>query len=392
MPMRNNILIGCALLTATLGTSSLIKAAPPATKATARTAAVTISSPKNNSQVTSPLTVSGRAAPGSPVKVSVEAVYDSGRQNIKNTNVRPARNGTWKTAPITLQMPQDARNGRFEITASQMASGNTPKKERAQSSATVTVKLQQMKIIGAKPKLPIGRIEPNAPVVEVKPDTPEILPLDPVPVITSPTRNSSVSSPLVVRGTARKTNDRVMVDIKATFTGGEMLLKQHTPLTVDNNGQWRAPATELWLPYGAKNAEFKITASQAGRKSQVIVKPASSIPYELAKPTITSPARNARIALPGTVRIQGTGIPGHTIDVAVRGYWGSRYGNGNRQAGHGTAVVGANGQWSVGIAVEQVVPGGDTWTENYYKISAKQAFPGNKFSAVVTSTFNSTGN
>lgn len=382
MQIKNNILIGFTLLTATFGISNQTKAAP----ATIKTAAITISSPKNNAQVSSPITISGKATAGQQVKVSVEAVYDGGRQNITNVNVIPVKNGVWKTRSIALQLPEGAKNGRFEITASQTIN------RRIQKSRTVTVKLKQMNIAQVKPEI---KQIPKKPTLTPYPPSGSSL----APVITSPVKNTSVSSPLTVQGTAtrtvRGTNEDVTVTIRSTFTGGSVLLKQYT-LTLDNNNRWHTPATELWLPYGAKNAKFEITATQTielvKRTTKVIVNPSSNVSYQLAKPTITSPSRDSRVALPKTINIQGTGIPGHNIDVSVRGYWGSIHGNGNREAGHGSAVVGSNGTWTARIAVEQVVPAGDVYRENYYKISAKQAFPDNKFSATVTSTFHSTGN
>ena len=117
-----------------------------AATAAAQTAVLTVTAPTDNAQVTSPLTVSGRALGGAIVDVAIRAegtkvtrvlLFESRRpytQELGTQQIQATANGVWATRPIELPAPKDVEGLKFVITVTQTDSQN-----RRSDPITVTV-------------------------------------------------------------------------------------------------------------------------------------------------------------------------------------------------------------------------------------------------------------
>ena len=100
-------------------------------------------------------------------------------------------------------------------------------------------------------------------------------------IITSPTDNQQVKSPLVVKGNADR-NSVIEVNVNLTYSGGSQDLGTFEVNTT-KDGSWATIPINLWMPEGAKNVQFNITASIAqGDKTYttkiVSVRPPQKVP------------------------------------------------------------------------------------------------------------------
>ena len=82
---------------------------------------------------------------------------------------------------------------------------------------------------------------------------------NPILIITSPTKNEQVESPLIVKGNANR-NTVLEVNVLVNYTGGSQDLGTFK-VTTNNVGSWSTIPINLWMPEGAKNVRYDITAS-----------------------------------------------------------------------------------------------------------------------------------
>ncbi|MDG4945248.1 OmpA family protein [Weeksellaceae bacterium KMM 9713] len=82
---------------------------------------------------------------------------------------------------------------------------------------------------------------------------------NPILIITSPTKNEQVKSPLIVKGNADR-NTVIEVNVVVNYTGGSQDLGTFK-VNTKSDGSWSTIPINLWMPEGAKNVKFDITAS-----------------------------------------------------------------------------------------------------------------------------------
>lgn len=315
MPYNNRFFVFLTLAVILLMGRDVVSSAPLDNLRRPPQGTLSIISPSNNMRVNSPLTVQGRSTRGAQVEVSIKAVYAGGEQDL-GTFKAHAQVGKWETTPIQLWLPEGARNARYQISAVEIT--------RDKTSDPVTVTVLPPRNILFRP-VPGGRGQTQQRTLRA-------------PSITSPANNARVTSPLTIQGTSDK-NAQIEINVKATYSGGEQDLGTFRA-SADNSGKWKTTPIGLWLPEGAKNAKYQISATQTvgGKKSApraVTVLPPLTVRYVpgpilapgvVAVPTapgrrdnslsITSPAGDAKLGTKITVR--GTGVPGANVDVTVR--------------------------------------------------------------------------
>lgn len=189
--------------------------------------APTIQFPGRNAHVTTPLTVNGTAQAGSRVQVKVKGNWEPGGKSNRqisrvlgdSTVVVNAQN-QWKTAPIKLDVPENARNVSFEISAIQLYA------DGRKSPASVVTAKPALKALAAPPMVQATA----APMLS----------------ITSPENGDKVSSPLIVKGTAIGGTDvDIHVRISIYADGASVKTVRHTSRALKGipikNGAWSTP-------------------------------------------------------------------------------------------------------------------------------------------------------
>lgn len=116
------------------------------TTAVTQTGVLSVTTPQDNAEVQTPLTVRGRALGGAIVDVAIRAegtkvtrvlLFESRRpytQELGTQQIQAANNGTWATRPIELPTPKDVEDLKFVITVTQTDSLN-----RRSDPVTITV-------------------------------------------------------------------------------------------------------------------------------------------------------------------------------------------------------------------------------------------------------------
>gem|GEM_PF-5654618 len=294
-----------------------------------------ITAPADNARVGSPLTISGTGSKNSSVDVNVVAHYTATagthkiarQQDLGTFRANTGNDGKWKTSPVNLWLPENAKNARFEIKATQKIGSRN----------------YTSNVIKVLPPLNIKLIPINPSLFR------------PAPTITSPTDNARVRSPLTIKGTAGKGN-QVEVTVKSTFTGGEQHLGTFT-VRANSSGKWQTTPINLSAPSGARNIKYVVSALQMtdGKKSlstSIQLSPLGIIvpmpmPQIVPVPQVTQPHSNAKVNSPFSVR--GTGITGDKVRVNVIASWKERVGfttkSGHRDLGTHTVNVDTHGKW-----------------------------------------------
>lgn len=201
--------------------------------------------------------------------------------------------------------------------------------------------------------------------------------------ISSPKNNSSVDSPLTVRGTA-PANQQVGVNVTAVFDGGQRNLGTMNT-TANKSGHWTTRPIQLLLPKNAKNAQFKIVASyKVGklthtsgtvkvRLKQKLVPvqpniekkpnfipaqprpiPAPVKPRNYVKPDITSPRASLYLSMPNNYPVKGKATPDRDVKVTVIGKWTENGRSKTRQIDQKTVRTASNGKWTAEMRFESV--------------------------------------
>jgi|GEM_PF-6928394 len=217
-------------------------------------------------------------------------------------------------------------------------------------------------------------------------------------VISSPKNNSSVDSPLTVRGTAPK-NQRVGVNVTAVYDGGQRNLGTMNT-TANGSGHWATKPIQLLLPENAKNAYFKIVASykvgkqthtssiikvqlkqklvpvrpniEAKDKLKPMPKAVPVKPTNYVKPDITYPTAGLYLTMPYHYPVRGKATPNRNVKVTVIGKWTEDGRSKSRQIDQKTVRTASNGKWSVDMRYESV---GVNYPTSYDVIAEDIAFP-----------------
>lgn len=113
------------------------------------------------------------------------------------------------------------------------------------------------------------------------------------PNITSPSNNSSVASPLTIKGKASK-NGQVEVTLEATFNGGNQDLGTFK-VNANSQGEWSTSPINLWVPEGSKNVKFVIKATQTINNNQSGPTTITVLPPQMIR-TIAHTQINGQIA------------------------------------------------------------------------------------------------
>ena len=200
-----------------------------------------ITSPEPNDRVASPLTVEGTAAKNNDVQINLKAIFDGGDQDLGTFTATADADGKWHSTPIGLWLPENAKNAKYEITASQKLGGKNYAK-------TITV-LPPIHVILQPIPIPLPQI---------------IMP----PTITLPHENDTVSSPLTIHGTGVKGNT-IEVRVSAKWVKKIAFLKFDKDkdfgtfaIIVPPNGKWHTSPIDIKVDNNAEDIEYTITAVQ----------------------------------------------------------------------------------------------------------------------------------
>lgn len=351
----------------------------------------TITSPKNNARVNSPLTVKGTAPKESKISISIKATFKSGSQDLGTFSATANSSGKWQTSPINLWAPEGAKNLRYEVVASRtvrMKGKTTKRRIQRYTSEKVIVspakkvlfvpvaQLTEKKLRALNPRATLVLKPTLKPVLKpilqparIDPITGELIrpsvPSGPNVTITSPNRNATVDFPLNIKGTAaRNSRIQVLITTECQIYGQNTLRRTKAYTSSDNNGKWQ---TGMLFSIQAAEADGNVTHKisavriendrEQGNTASVIV---SSQPREFSGLKITSPESNLyqgeEVTSPITVK--GRAIKGHTVEIRVQ--TGSRNaGNYNQPGYSGSRViknwfpvtVNSQGHWSSRINI-----------------------------------------
>ena len=110
------------------GTTATIPATAPV-QVLAAPVRLTVNAPGNGATVSSPLTISGKGAPGATVNISITATGTQlfilqYNEDLGTLQVRVDNNGNWQTPPINLTKPKNVSGLSYIITASQTDGAN----------------------------------------------------------------------------------------------------------------------------------------------------------------------------------------------------------------------------------------------------------------------------
>ena len=335
---------------------------------------LTITTPTNNGRVSSPLTITGTASKDTNVSISVKAAFTGGSQDLGTFMATSNSNGTWESTPINLWAPEDAKNLRFEILASesvvQKSKMQTLKKSSSKKitvfpvsdiQTIARVELTDNKVMELNPtitkmpeKVSHGPIDPLTGHQRTRQPSPSV----PNTYITSPIKNTTIDIPIMVTGTAQK-NSKIKVIVSRSYTQYGQNKNDHTNLTVtsDENGNWNTGKLySVQTDEADANVTMKISAvrivneQEKGNTDTVTV---TSEPKEKLGIKITSPKSNLyqgeKVTSPITV--SGRAIKNHTLEIRVQTGQSNasnyqRQGNGRLIKDWTSVPVNSSGHWS----------------------------------------------
>ncbi|MBA6152011.1 hypothetical protein [Gelidibacter maritimus] len=337
-------------------------------------AELSITSPKNNAKVSSPLTIAGTASKNAKVTLNVKATFAEGDQDLGTFEITSNRNGIWQSTPINLWAPEGVNNLKFEIMASEsVVEKSKMKRLRKPNSKKIIVSptsnIQRIERVEMTAK----KIKELNPQLTEMPERVTQSPIDPITghqrpqrpssnipntYITSPTSNTNVDFPLIITGTAQK-NSEVKIVINRHYTQYGQDIRQSTELnaSTDANGQWKSGKLySIQADAADDNVTLEITAvrvvnnSEQGNKASVTV---NSQAKEKLGLKITSPESNLyqgeKVRSPFTVK--GRAMKNHTLEIRVQTGQGSagnyQQQNNGRVIKDWTSVsVDSRGYWS----------------------------------------------
>lgn len=237
----------------------------------------TITSPRDNARVSSPLTIKGTANRGWKVKVNVKATFDGGHEPI-DTITTDAADRNWEVK-VNLPALSGKKNVKYVITATQFIS-NISSREK-----TITV-------------LPAGTTQATLkpgiqPAKKVKPPVTDVLRNMPVPQprITSPSEGGVFEDGRIQVAGEGIANAKVTGEVTViySFLDGNLSVKRQAKrvnlsANVGSNRKWQTSAVRLTsIPknaYGIQyNIEFKqVSGSKESTPAKVTAKGNLSLP------------------------------------------------------------------------------------------------------------------
>lgn len=263
MQDKVNFLFIVTLLVATFSGYSVVQAAP-GTVWQPSIGTPNITSPTNNSQVTSPLIIKGTAIKNGQIEVSVEANFTGGSQSLGTFKATANSKGEWSTTPINLWVPEEAKNVKFQISATQTV--NNVKSNPKEVTVLPPQKLKTISRNQIKGNI-ITQQNPGVASTIARPMVAEKRDLNPVlakaaalPTITSPNNQTVITTPLIVEGTAQR-GSIVDVTIESNIAKPDFN-NTSVRANVDENGKWKTAPINLWLFEDATDARFTITATE----------------------------------------------------------------------------------------------------------------------------------
>ena len=155
------------------------------TRIKAKNTELAITSPKENSNVTSPLTIEGVAPINSKVLVNIKAVFDGGNESLGSFEILSNNKGKWKSIPINLWAPEGAKNLKYEIVASQLLalkqkSKQLPRKVQRSGEVKVVVTTKEKIRFIARAKVNDKVIREINPQLIIQPEQVQHSTIDPI--------------------------------------------------------------------------------------------------------------------------------------------------------------------------------------------------------------------
>lgn len=213
-----------------------------------------ITSPKENTQVQSSITIEGEGGKNQEIEVNVLAIFTGGEHDLGTFGVKADGNGKWKTHTVSLYLPEGVENAKYVITAVDNKTGRTSK------AITVlppkTVQLIQRAQLGE-----IKMLEKPLRPTTISSTVLDGLNLLPAPNITEPKNGAQVDSMLRLKG---KGLQNVMIEfsiIAKSDTNEEHDLGFYRVKT-DPNGDWESSQIRLWTPFETNDIKYQIEAVQ----------------------------------------------------------------------------------------------------------------------------------
>lgn len=306
---------------------------------------VEITTPENNQNVNSPLTVKGKSDPKTDINLQIVAKYTGGEQYLGTFNIKSDNQGNWTSIPINLWLPEDVKNTQFDIIAMESGDGNQSKHDKITVKPPSNIRLVARKDFdNIKMKnITLKKATISKSLLETFKAVP--------PKLTSPKSNEQVSSPIIIKGTGLQ-NTPIEINMQSTYTGGKQDLGVFRT-TSDAKGNWQTTPINLWAPEDVKNVSYLITATQfdedngPSREASVTAVPKQgkimlvnsrpSLVQAKIKPKLTSMSKpniepidlgpvdkpiiitptNGSISRDGRFQIMGTGTHGHKVKSRV---------------------------------------------------------------------------
>lgn len=283
---------------------------------------LSITSPKNNSKVSSPLIVSGTAPKETTVSIKVKAIYSGGDQGLGTFTATPGNNGKWQSTPINLWAPEGSKNLRFEITVTDNSRSGSTKKISVSTNQTIQmisrVDMTEKKFRALNPTLTLvpqkttsSNVERRlvkqpakmkAPAkVDKKIDVSNAINLDlentETRIISPPQISSYTKIPVVFGGTAKRNSDiELMITTSYKENGKAITKRTKTNLSTDNKGEWgRVKLYSIKVDKADGKVTHDITAVRIENGKEVGNKATRTIYSEPTTKTMWKPTPNLKL-------------------------------------------------------------------------------------------------
>lgn len=225
-------------------------------------AAPNLTSPKPNEQVSSPLIVKGTGEGNNAVEVKMQAIYTGGEQDLGVFRTNADASGNWQTIPINLWAPEDAKNIKYKITATQFDEDNAPSRA---ARVTAVPKQGQIMVLNSPQVVAKATIKPKLTKAQKRPDikVPDLGPVD-RPMIISPS-NGIVSRDgrFQIMGTGTPGHKvKSKVDLQYFSKRNKKQKSFNFDVEVDENGIWRTDLKNYPVPEEAYDIQYSIASHQ----------------------------------------------------------------------------------------------------------------------------------
>ena len=283
---------------------------------------LSITSPKNNSKVSSPLIIAGTAPKKTTVSIKVKAIYSGGDQGLGTFTATPDNNGKWKSTPINLWAPEGSKNLRFEIIVTDNSKSNNSKTISVSTNQTIQmisrVDMTEKKFRALNPKLTLVPQKTTSSNVErrlvkqpakmktpvkigKKIDVNNAINLDledtETRIISPPQISSYTKIPVVFEGTAKRNSDIQLIITTSYKENGKVITKvTKTNLSTDNKGQWgKVKLYSIKVDKADGKVTHDITAVRVENGKEVGNKATRTIYSEPTTKTMWKPTPNLKL-------------------------------------------------------------------------------------------------